>query len=227
MVLAAKIFLLREDTDLETLAMKLTDYRVEDVFEEEDYKIPILTEIRDLTFKTNTLEGVFSRDQILFIPQRGKLVPVPRTLEAPFLFAKSKDKYLLTVVEKKERANRIANELSKVLFIMTGRIVEARITAEILRSFHEDNREDTKIIFFDDVDIPNVAKLSLYGSDLGNTVLYNDYLTHGKIWYTVVRSRKYGYVVGLTRDAVVTVFSRIEVSDLITYITNEVFPLID
>ncbi len=227
MVLAAKVFLLREETDLETLVMKLRDYRVNDVFEQDDYRIPLLTEVRDLSLKGDSLEGVFARDQVMFIPHRGKVVPVPKTLEAPFVFSQRGDKFLLTVLEKKERANNIANELSKILFIIAGRIVEARITPEVLRKFHEDNSEDTKVIFFDNVDMPNVTKLSLYGSELGNTALYNDYLNHGKIWYTVLRSRKYGYVVGVTRNAVVTVFSRAEPSDLNTYVSNEIFPLIE
>jgi len=228
LVLAAKIFAVREEADLEYIAMKLRDYRVEDVFEEGESKIQLLTEVRDLSFKTDSLEGIFARDQILFIPQRGRVTPVPKTFEALFLFTKRKDgDVLLTVLEKKERANNIANTLSRILFIVAGRIVEARITPENLKKFHEENFEDTKVIFFDDVDVPNVEKLSLYGSELGNTALYSDYLTHGKIWYTVVKSRRYGYVVGVTRDAVVTVFSRVEPPDFITYIQNEIFPLIE
>lgn len=227
MVLAAKIFLIREDVDLETVAVKIRDYRVEDVFEEGERKIQLLTEIRDLALKADSLEGVFARDQVIFINHRGKVAPTPRTLEVPFLFTQRGDRVLLTVFDKKERANNVANELSKVLFITTGHIVEARITPEVLKKFHEENFEDAKVIFFDDVDIPNISKLSLYGSELGDTSLYSDYLTHGKIWYTVLRSKKYGYVVGVTRNAVVTVFSRVEQPDFVTYLANEVFPLIE
>jgi hypothetical protein len=227
MVLAAKIFVIYEETDMETLAMKLRDYRVEYVYEQEEHKIPLLTEVKDLMLRTNSLEGVFSRDQVIFLPHHDKMVSVPKTLEAPFIFTKHDDRIFLIVLEKKERANNIANELSKILFIIAGRIVEARISPEVLRKFHEDNFEDTKVVFFDEVDIPNIKKLSLYGSTLGDTSLYNDYLKHGKIWYTVVKARKYGYVVGVTRNAVVTVFSRVEPSDLITYISNEIFPLIE
>jgi hypothetical protein len=227
MVLAAKIFAVREEANLESIAMKLRGYRLEETYEEGDIRIPLLTEVKDLTLKANSLEGVFARDQILFLPHRGKVVPVPKTIEAPFIFSEHSGQILLTVLEKKERANNIANELSKIIFIIAGRIVEARISPNVLRKFHEDNFEDTKVIFFDDVDVPNVSKLSLYGSTLGNTALYNDYLNHGKIWYTVVKARKYGYVVGVTRNAVVTVFSRVEPSDFATYITNEVFPLIE
>ena len=78
------------------------------------------------------------------------------------------------------------------------------------------------MVFFEDVDIPNVNKLSLYGSTLSTTSLYNEYLSHGKIWYIVVRSKKHDIVVGLTRDGVVTVFSRIDIPDFIDFVLTEV-----
>jgi len=84
----------------------------------------------------------------------------------------------------------------------------------------------TKILFFDDIDLPNILKLSLYGEGLGATKLYNDYLGHGKIWYAVVKSAKYGYVVGVTRNCVVTVFSRTELPDFKRYVKQEILPLI-
>ena len=89
-----------------------------------------------------------------------------------------------------------------------------------------ENFEMTKILFFDDIDLPNISKLSLYGEGLGATKLYNDYLGHGKIWYAVVKSQRYGYVVGVTRNCVVTVFSRTELPDFKGYVRNEILPLI-
>ncbi|MEM2634340.1 MAG: hypothetical protein QW372_02585, partial [Nitrososphaerales archaeon] len=171
-------------------------------------------------------KGLFSQDQILNIFHHGEIIPIPKTIVAPFIFNKVNDKLLLTILEKKQKANNIANQLSKILFITTGHIVEARIPPEILKKFHEENYEDAKVIFFDDVDIPNIKKLSLYGSELSDTSLYIDYSTHGKIWYVVVKSKKYGYVVGVTRNAVITVFSRIGEDEFINYIINEIYPLI-
>jgi len=98
---------------------------------------------------------------------------------------------------------------------------------ETLRRFHEANPEDTKVIFFDGVDIPNINKLSLYGSGLADTSLYNDYLSHGAIWYIVFKSRRYGIVAGVTRSSVVTSFSEIQTPEFLGYIKEEVFPLID
>ena len=95
-----------------------------------------------------------------------------------------------------------------------------------LRDFHHKNPEDTKITFFDNVDIPNVNKLSLYGPDLINTSLFEDYTKHGDLWYVVARSKETGYVVGVTRDASVTIFNLAEKSKYVEYVNKEIYPLI-
>ncbi len=226
MVLAAKVFEVREETSLDALASKLKDYSTKDSFEQDMHKFELVTEVRDLAIGAGSLEGVFSQDQIITVFHRGQVSYIPKTVEAAFVFTQHDSRILLIVVEKKQLANNIANQLSKILFITTSRIVETRIPPEVLKRFHEENFDDTKVIFFDDVDVPNVSKLSLYGSALGNTSLYSDYLTHGKIWYTVVKSKKYGYIVGVTRNVVVTIFSRVEKPDFLLYIANEILPLV-
>jgi len=112
------------------------------------------------------------------------------------------------------------------VFMSLGQVVEARIDPETLRKFHEANFEDTKVIFYSDVDLPNITKLSLYGAELGNTSLYSDYLTHGKLWYIVFKSKAYGYVFGLTRNCILTGFSRMELSEFKNFVNTQVFPLI-
>jgi hypothetical protein len=226
LVLAAKIFTVRGESDLDTITSKLKDYKMEEEFEYKDNKITLLTEVKDLRIETKSIQGIFSQDQISSIYHRGHIIPIPMTIEAPILFIQYKEKIMLIVLEKKQRANNIANLLSKILFITTGNIVEARIEAETFKRFHEENYEDTKIIFFDGIDIPNIDKLSLYGSGLADTNLYTDYLKHGNIWYMVIKPKKYGYIIGLTRNTVVTVFSRIEQPEIINYIISEILPLI-
>ncbi len=77
-------------------------------------------------------------------------------------------------MEKKRLANFIANKLSGLLYGKAGQIVEACVAPETLRDFHLKNPEDTKITFFDNVDIPNVDKLSLYGPDLIGTTYFEN-----------------------------------------------------
>ena len=226
MVLAGKVFLVRENSDMDVLAEKLKAFKIEteNSVEEQDFKL--ISEITDLSAGKGTLEGNFSFDTVFVVKHRDKSVPVPRTYEAPFSFNLLKDRLFLTVYDKKNRANNIANELSKAVFLSLGQIVEARIDPEILRKFHEKNFENTKIIFFDDMDLPSISKLSLYGDSLGNTTLYSDYLTHGKLWYVVLKSAKTGYVMGVTRNCVVTGFSKMEMSEFSSFIRGEILPLI-
>lgn len=227
MVTAGKVFRVREKTSIQSLAAKLKGLKREEVFKDGDHRFNLLTEVRDLSIKDDTLRGTFSWDVVTYLFHRGERVPTPKTIEAPFSLAENKDRLLATIVQKKPLANNIANQLSEALFITTGHIVEAKIRPEVLKSFHEENQEDTKIIFFDEVDIPNINKLSLYGSALMNTALYNDYCDHGKIWYIVFTSKKYGNIVGLTRNAVVTIFNQIGDAEFLSYVTDEVFPLIE
>jgi len=229
MVIAGKLFMIegeggKGDIALRVIASKLKGFRRED----KEQGISLITEIKDLHLTGDLLFGTFVQDELVGVYHRGELIQVPRTLEAPFFFVEQADKHrvVLTIMEKKARANNIANQLSKILFMTTSRIVEVRIEPSRFVRFHEDNFEDTKVIFFDDVDIPNVRKLSLYGSALADTSLYAEHLKHGKIWYIVLKSRRYGLVVGLTRNGVVTIFSKATKDDFINYVRDEVIGLV-
>ncbi|RLI42144.1 hypothetical protein DRO69_10705 [Candidatus Bathyarchaeota archaeon] len=226
MVTAGKVFKLVEPTPLSDIATKLSGYRREEEYEEGDYKFSLITEVVGLMPSENALTGVYSHDYITHAFHRGKTIPLPRTVEAMFSFAKHKDHVFLTVVEKKRLANFIANKLSGIVYEKLGHIVEARIPPETLRSFHSKNPEDTKITFFDNVDIPNINKLSLYGPDLIGTSLFEEYGKHGDLWYIVARSKEYGYVVGVTRDVSVTIFNIKDKNKYLEYVTKEIYPLI-
>ncbi len=226
MVVAGKIFKLTQSMPLSSIAQKLNGYRMEEDFEEGDYKFKLLTEVIELEAKRGIVTGKYSNDNILRIFHRGTSAPLPRTVEAMFSFSHVQDTTFLTVVEKKRVANFVANKLSEVLFEKMGAIVEARIAPETLKAFHDKTPEETKITFFDNVDIPNVEKLSLYGPDLNNTSLFSDYMKHGNLWYVVGRSKDTGYVVGITRDASVTIFNLADKPKFLDFVTKEVYPII-
>jgi len=225
MVVAGKIFRLSESLSIAEIASRLEGYRTEESYEEGDYKFTLVSEVVGLLPKGNILRGIYSHDYVLHVFHRGKIAPLPCTVEALFSFAQREDTTFLAVVEKKRLANFIANKLSEVLFEKMGGVVEARIPPETLRAFHLKNPEDTKITFFDNVDIPNVNKLSLYGPDLINTSLFEDYCKHGDLWYVVARSKEYGYVVGITRDASVTIFNLTEKERYLEYVTKDIYGL--
>jgi hypothetical protein len=225
MVVAGKVFRLNEPLALADIALRLEGYRTEEVYEEGDYKLALITEVTGLLPRGNMLRGICSHDFVTQVFHRGKILPTPRTVEAMFSFSERERTTFLTIVEKKRVANFIANKLSEVLFEKAGGVLEARISPETLKEFHLKNPEDTKITFFDNVDIPNIDKLSLYGPDLINTSLFEDYGKHGDLWYVVARSREHGYVVGITRDASVTIFNLTEKEPYLEYVAKEIYPL--
>lgn len=226
MVMAGKIFQLREKMALDRIAEKLRDFRKEESFEQGSTRLRLVAEIQKLRLRPRLLQGIFFQDNVIKIPQRGELVPTIITTEAPFLFSEHGDRVLLVILERKLQANRIANRLSEIIFITAGRVVEARIPQEVLRRFHEENPESTKLIWFDNVDIPNINKLSLCGPSLADTALYTDYCSHGDIWYMVIKSKKYGTITGLTRNGIVAVFGKVDERGFISYVVDEVFPLV-
>jgi hypothetical protein len=226
LVIAGKVFKMREHVPLPDLAQRLRGFRRE-VSLGEGVDELLITEIRDLKIVGPRLEGVLLRDVPFVIRRRGEAVTVVKTAEIHFVFADRGKEIFLLVIEKKATANWAANLLSEIVFVTIGGIVEARISPERIRRYHEQNSEGTKVIFFDDVDLPNINKLSLYGPSLSNTALYLEYLSHGNLWYVVVTSRKTGIVVGITRDAVVTVFSKVEGPSFVDYVLNEIVDLIE
>ncbi|MEM3684355.1 MAG: hypothetical protein QXX17_07045 [Conexivisphaerales archaeon] len=223
MVLAGKLFRIPEAMTLEQVYQKLKDFRVES--EDSSTGLMLVVEVRDLQGSEKEVKGVMTKDEVITLKQRDELKPYVRTLSAPFFFRKAGDAVYLLILEKKRRANEFANDLSRIIFMRPGHILEARIKPETMQKYYESSFEDARIIFFDQVDIPNIEKMALYGQALSDTDLYHDYLKHGNLWYIVVQSKSKGFVVGLTRNCVVTVFSQSTPDELVSYAFEEVVPL--
>ena len=235
LVLPAKVFEMSEEPDFEVMVQRLKDFREEEPYQMENGEtIELVTEILDLELQEETVFGVFSRDFVRRRYYRRKLVEAPVTEEAPFWIKRFQDRAFLIVLApsvargvKKLLTNHVANELSKILFVGPGAIVEVNISHETLKEFHESNPQATKLIWFDNVDIPSVDKLCLAGFGLADTRLYQDYLGHGNIWYVVFEVQKRGIVVGITRSCVITLFSKSTVSEFIDYIVEGILTLIE
>ena len=57
-------------------------------------------------------------------------------------------------------------------------------------------------------------------------MLFDDYTKHGDLWYVVARSKGTGYVVGITRDASVTVFNLADKQKYVEYVNKEIYPVL-
>jgi hypothetical protein len=211
MVLACKIFEVKEEGEIP--GKLKTVHR-----EREEEGIKLLQSVDDVRMDGEAIRAVYREDYLIHIIHRGQRIAQPATREVPLVFHGP----FLIVFDKKNRANQIANMISKELFISLGKIVEARVGADVLQRLAEES--NSKVIFFDDIDIPDIKKLSLYGQSLKDTELYTEYLKHGKPWYVVFSLNN--RVAGLTRNCVVTMFSRMDFEDFVSYVIEEILPLI-
>jgi hypothetical protein len=235
MVLPAKIFQTKEEADLGVIAWKLKDLHEEETYQTEKGETLILkTEILDLKQEKGSIVGVFSKDFVQERHFRRELVETPITEESSFWIKPFKQRVFIIVQGpsvargvKKLLTNYVANKLSKALFIKSQAIVEAKIPHTTLKSLHESNPQATRLIWFDEVDIPGVEKLCLAGPDIVDTELYRDYLKHGQIWYVVFEAQKRGITVGITRNCVVTLFSKSTTEEFIDYIMEDLMMLIE
>jgi hypothetical protein len=165
---------------------------------------------------------------------RRQLVESPVTEEATFWITRFQNRTFLIDVApsvargvKKMLSSHVANRLSKILFITPRAILETKIPNETLKTLHESNPQATRLIWFDQMDIAGVEKLCLAGSDLADTQLYQDYLAHGQIWYVVFEAQKRGLTMGITRNSVVTLFSKSTKDELVNYIREDLLLLIE
>jgi hypothetical protein len=235
MVLPAKIFDIQNEINFGLIIQKLKDFRQEENYEKSDGEtVTLITEILDLDLKENLIYGVWSADFMRIRYYRRKLVETPVTEEAPFWITRFQNRTFLIVLApsvargvKKLLSNHVANKLSKILFITPRTILETKILHKTLKGLHESNPQATRLIWFDQIDIPGVEKLCLAGSDLADTTLYQDYLTHGQIWYVVFEVQKRGFTMGITRNSVVTLFSKSTKEELIKYIQEDILTLIE
>lgn len=235
MVLPAKTFEIKGDVDLGSVLEKLEDFREAESYEADSGEtLNLVTEILDLQLEEDSLKGVFSKDFVIRRYFRRKTVETAVTEEAPFWIKPFRNRAFLIVVApsvargvKKLLTNHVANKISDVLYSRIGFIVEVRIPNEVLKDLHESNPKATKLLWFDNVDIPSVEKLCLAGESLADTSLYHEYVEHGMIWYVVFKAQKRGIVVGVTRNCVVTLFSKSTVEDFINYVLEDFLPLIE
>ncbi len=222
---AGKVFVATEHMSLPDISKALEGHRVEEEYTEGDLKLELLIEVANLTLTEDTLTGLYSFDYVAHHYHRGKVSPSPVTKEVLFAWTMHEGRDYLIVVDKKALANSVANRLSEIVWGEIGVVVEARILPETLKKFHLENPESTKVIFFENMDIPNLNKMSLYGPDVVDTGLFKEYTQRGDPWYILTKSKKFGHTVGLVRDGSVTIFNTVDQGQYLGYVRDEIVPM--
>ncbi len=216
--MALKAFEVAEAQSFEEVAAKLKGYGVLEREEVDGREVEVGFRVARLELVEGELRGVFEESFVASVRYRDELLRVPVSVSTEFRFAE--------VAGKKARANRVAARLSAALAAgrKRGVIVEARIPEEEFRRLYEGRPEAVKVVVFTDVRLPDVGKLTLYGSQLASSGLYNEYLKLGSVWYAVFEAEE-GVVVGVTRNCIVTFFSKVEPEDAFKFVKERLLPL--
>ena len=225
MVMPGKIFKLIRPVGFKTLVKNLKGYRMTERFSVEDKEFELITEITEIVEGERSVSGIYSKDEVIFIYYRGKYIPTPKTTETYFNFTARKNDILLVILQEKWTAKRIASEMSRIVFGAKGYITDTEILPEDLKAFHDRNPRGTKVSFFERV-AQNIDKISLYGPDLIEANLFENYSSKANLWYIVATSRKYGHIVGITRSGIVVIFNKVTPKEYIEFVVNEIFPII-
>ncbi len=224
--MALKAFEVAEAQSFEEVAAKLKGYGVLEREEVDGREVEVGFRVARLELVEGELRGVFEESFVASVRYRDELLRVPVSVSTEFRFAEVAGGLYLIVAAKKARANRVAARLSAALAAgrKRGVIVEARIPEEEFRRLYEGRPEAVKVVVFTDVRLPDVGKLTLYGSQLASSGLYNEYLKLGSVWYAVFEAEE-GVVVGVTRNCIVTFFSKVEPEDAFKFVKERLLPL--
>ena len=131
----------------------------------------------NISVNEEILIGLYSYDYVIHNYHRRKILPSPAIKEVLFAFTEIEESTTLAVVDKKAIAKRLADRLSEIAFGEIGVIIGASILLETFKEFRFNNPENIQVIFFENMDIPNINKLSLYCPDIVNTSLFGEYAT--------------------------------------------------
>jgi len=227
MPVAGKIFLYQEDLDFEEMAEKLRAWSEEETFETPGEDYDLLANVEEVEHNEEELHGIYMYDSVAIHRWRGVAKATPYTTEAPFVFTEQGGQRFLIVLAPKSVANRVANKLSMILHGAHGVIIEPVIRTASFDEFQA-GTEATNIMLFDDIDIPNIDKATLYGGDGGNvqqTDLYGNFTSHGRPWYMVARTKKHGWTVGIVRDGTIVVFNTVERESFVEFLKEKIFPM--
>ncbi|MEM1509127.1 MAG: hypothetical protein QXY49_03825 [Thermofilaceae archaeon] len=225
MPLALKIFEVAEPLSLEEIATKLMGYGILEVEKLGEKEIEVGFRVTSLEpGEGGELKGIFEESFIASITYREEEVKIPVSVFTEFRFLNVERKQFLIVAAKKTRANRIASRLSIAIAAKKRAILEVFIPQEKFRKLYEERPGALKVAVFTNVRLPDVNKLTLYGDQLSNSQTYSEYLKLGEVWYSVFEAEE-GLVVGVTRNGIVTFFSKVDPEIAFKFTIEKITPL--
>lgn len=222
---AGKIFLYVETMPRDDIYDALNGWREELEYDDGEFTTSLINDIEGLEIYKDEVRGVYRSDGIETKIHRTGAKTIPYTVESRFLFFEQDDRRYVLVMAPKRTANNIANRLSLILHNEVGAVTVPKLNPQKLREFCEASMA-IKVLLFEEMDIPNMEKATLYGTNITQVNLYGQFVDSGQYRYSVTKLSEDGHTVGIVRDGSVCIFNTIESSDYIDFIKDKIIPLI-
>ncbi len=177
--------------------------------------------VADVEMGEDTVWGTAEESWIRSVSFRDEEIRVPVSVSIGFTFIKDRRREFLIVYAGRRLADRLSVRFSELLFDRRDMIVDVYIPPEKMREIYMDAQEIRSIIL-EDVRLPGVKKVTLFGDDLRNSRTLKSYLRKGRETYVVYRDEE--GVFGLSRMGQLVAFSRIDDETLEAYIREKILP---
>ena len=139
-------------------------------------------------------------------------------------FEQDERKYVL-IIAPKVTANNVANKLSLILHDEVGAVTVPKLNPVKLREFCEAGMA-IKVLLFDEMDIPNMEKATLYGTNITQVNLYGKFVDSGQYRYSVTKLSEDGYTVGIVRDGSICIFNTVDQEGFVAFVKEQIVPLV-
>jgi len=219
---SGKLYLIQGSEDLEEIYDKLDGFSVTEKYEDGGFTFDLITDIQKVSAGENHVSGIYCYDYVTRNYHRSKIMHTPITQECPFRFGTHGNSLWLLVMVSKDIANRVAIGLGGICNLD---VREGSIYSREMNHFIKLN-DKTKVVFFDEMDIPGVDKSSLYGNELVQTELFSSFAKRGTPKWVVTEAELKGYTVGVGGDVGVTIYNNVETKDYVEFVEDEILPLV-
>lgn len=225
---AGKLFLYVEDLSLEKIHEALDGWSESLEYDDENLQTTLITDIvnlSDVDEDSTDLSGVIRGDGVEMMHHRTGPRHVAYTTSTRFQFFSQDGRNYVILMAAKQTANNVANKLSLILHDEVAAITVPKLNPRKLREFCEGS-EAIKVLLFDDMDIPNMEKATLYGPNITQVNLYGQFVDSGQYRYSVSKLKD-GYTVGIVADASVCIFNTLDTTqDYIDFVKANIVPMV-
>lgn len=222
---AGKLFLYVEDLSFEMIKDALEDWSETTEYNDGLIETELITDITNAHLSDDEVTGILRADGVDTKSHRTGMKAIPYTASSQFMFFEQDGRKYVLIIAPKVTANNVANKLSMILHDEVGAVTVPKLNPLKLREFCEAGMA-IKVLLFDEMDIPNMEKATLYGTNITQVNLYGKFVDSGQYRYSVTKLSKDGYTVGIVRDGSVCIFNTIEREDFIAFVKENIVPLV-